>query len=216
MPVADIPTPYPVDDPRWDFAIPPNRRRGIFVGTREFDVPSRQHLAAILAARRLHHLTNESVTVVNPAGRTGARTLAALGFSADPEARMRMLPGTLPYTEYLRAMARHRIVFQLDRSGVPGQVAGDALLCWVPCVGGDGAVEQIAFPSFAGHDKDPRAARGNRGVAADRPRALRTGVRRRTRARAGEPVLQRGGRAARGVLWRTAREPEIVSAGIRA
>ena len=155
LPVADIPTPYPVDDPRWDFSIPPNRRRGIFIGTREFDVPSRQHLAAILAARRLHHLTNEAVTVINPDGRTGAKTLAALGFSADPDARLRMLPGPLPYVEYLRVMARHRIVFQLDRSGVPGQVAGDALLCRLPCVGGDGAIEQIAFPGLAGHDKDP-------------------------------------------------------------
>ena len=155
LPIADLPTPYPVDDPRWDLSIPPNRRRGIFVGTREFDVPSRQHLAAILAARRLHHLTNESVTVINPDGRRGVRTLAALGFSVDPEARLRMLPGPLPYVEYLRTMARHRIVFQLDRSGVPGQVAGDALLCRLPCVGGDGAVEQIAFPDLAGHDKDP-------------------------------------------------------------
>ena len=155
LPVADLPTPYPVDDPRWDFSVPPNRRRGIFVGTREFDVPSRQHLAAILAARRLHNLTNEAVTVVNPGGRSGARTLAALGFSTDAEARLRQIPGPLPYVEYLRAMARHRIVFQLDRSGVPGQVAGDALLCRVPCVGGDGAIEQIAFPGLAGHDKDP-------------------------------------------------------------
>jgi len=28
---------------------------------------------------------------------------------------------------------------------VPGQVAGDALLCRMPCVGGNGAVERIAF-----------------------------------------------------------------------
>ncbi len=153
--VADIPTPYPVDDTRWDFSIPPNRRRGIFIGTREFHTPSRHHLAAILAARRLHHRLNESVTVINTDGRQGAKTLAALGFSADPEARLRILPGPLPYVEYLRVMARHRIVFQLDRSGVPGQVAGDALLCRIPCVGGDGAVEQIAFPDLAGHDKDP-------------------------------------------------------------
>ena len=155
LPVVDLPTPYPVDDPRWDFSVPPNRRRGIFVGTREFDTPSRQHLAAILAARRLHNLTNESVTVINPDGRRGAKLLAALGFSDGADARLRMVPGPLPYLEYLRAMARHRIVFQLDRSGVPGQVAGDALLCRLACVGGDGAVEQIAFPDLAGHDKDP-------------------------------------------------------------
>ncbi len=34
-------------------------------------------------------------------------------------------------------------------------MAGDALLCRVPCVGGDGAIEQMAFPGLAGHDKEP-------------------------------------------------------------
>ena len=62
----------------------------------------------------------------------------------------RIVPGKLPYPEYLRLMARHRIVFQLDRSGVPGQVAGDALLCGLPCVGGDGAIDRLVFPELCG------------------------------------------------------------------
>jgi hypothetical protein len=33
---------------------------------------------------------------------------------------------------------------------VPGQVAGDALLCRTICVGGDGAIERIAFPKTCG------------------------------------------------------------------
>ncbi|MGH7937301.1 MAG: hypothetical protein ACRD5Z_24020, partial [Bryobacteraceae bacterium] len=41
-----IPTPYPIADERWDFSRPPADRRGIFIGTREWDVPSRNHLAA--------------------------------------------------------------------------------------------------------------------------------------------------------------------------
>src|SRR5438876_10792614 len=45
------------------------------------------------------------------------------------------------YPEYLRDVSRHKIVLQLDRSHVPGQLAGDALLCRIPCVGGDGAIE---------------------------------------------------------------------------
>ena len=153
--VEFIPTPYPVDDTRWDFSLPPVRRRGIFVGTREFDVPSRQHLAALCAARFLHAATDEPVTVINPDGRRGARLLASLGFSTKLDADLLMVPGPLPYVDYLRTLARHRIVFQLDRSAVPGQVAGDALLCRVPCVGGDGAIEQMCFPTLAGHDKDP-------------------------------------------------------------
>lgn len=146
-----LPTPYPVDDGRWNFSVPPAQRKGVFVGTREFSVASRQHLRAILAAREL----GEPVTVLNSEGRAGAKTLSALGFSSKEGATLRFVRGSLPYTDYLRLMARHRIVFQLDRSGVPGQVAGDALLCRVPCVGGDGAVEQTVFPELAGHDKEP-------------------------------------------------------------
>ena len=155
--VRFLPTPYPVDDGRWNFSVPPAQRRGIFVGTREFSVPSRQHLRAILAARALGAVTGEPVTVLNPEGRAGAKTLTALGFSSKEGAALRFVRGPLPYTEYLRFVARHRIVFQLDRSGVPGQVAGDALLCRVPCVGGDGAIERTVFPELAGHDKEPAA-----------------------------------------------------------
>ena len=50
-------------------------------------------------------------------------------------------------------MARHKIVLQLDSSHVPGQVAGDALLCRIPCVGGDGAIERIAFSKTCGEGR---------------------------------------------------------------
>jgi len=50
-------------------------------------------------------------------------------------------------------VARHKIVLQLDRSHVPGQVAGDALLCRIPCVGGDGAIERIAFSRICGEGR---------------------------------------------------------------
>jgi hypothetical protein len=134
-----LPTPYPVDDPRWDFSIPIEERSGVLIGTREFDVPSRNHLAAILSAVQL----NQPITVLNQDGRAGRKRVEAIG-------GVRILEGRLAYSEYLRMMARHRLVFQLDRSAVPGQVAGDALLCRVPCVGGDSAVERVAFPALCG------------------------------------------------------------------
>ena len=65
-----------------------------------------------------------------------------------------MIEGRLEYRRYLKTIAAHKLVFQLDRSAVPGQVAGDALLCRVPCVGGDGAVERIAFPGLSGYGRD--------------------------------------------------------------
>lgn len=136
-----LPTPYPVDDPCWDFSRPVSERQGIFLGTREFDVPSRNHLAALLSARQL----GAPVTVCNLDGRRGRRRLQSLGFE---EGRLRIVEGRMAYPDYLRLVASHRIVFQLDRSAVPGQVAGDALLARVPCVGGDGAVDRLAFPSL--------------------------------------------------------------------
>ena len=141
-----IPTPYPVDDPRWDFSGKLESRRGVFIGTREFDVPSRNHLAALLAIRSL----GVPVTVVNVDGRRGRRRLEAVGF--DP-ALLRVIEGRMDYPRYLQLVAEHRLVFQLDRSAVPGQVAGDALLCRVPCVGGDGATERLAFPKLCGHGR---------------------------------------------------------------
>src|SRR5262249_42110296 len=61
--VAFIPTPYPLEDQRWDFSVPRKEQSGIFVGTREWDVPSRSHLAALLVARQLSETTGEPVTV---------------------------------------------------------------------------------------------------------------------------------------------------------
>jgi hypothetical protein len=144
---AFIPTPYPIDDARWDFSRPIEQRSGIFIGTREWDVPSRNHLAALLVARRLSRTTGEHVTVFDYEGRKGARLLAELGFAAG---KLRVLDRKLAYPDYLRELARHKIVLQLDTSFVPGQVAGDALLCRVPCVGGNGAIDRIGFPETCG------------------------------------------------------------------
>lgn len=160
--VEMIPTPYPVEELAWDFSRTPpaGERRGVFVGTREFGAPARQHLAAVLLARRLSRETGEPATVVNAEGRRGAGMLAALGFSTRPDAPLRYLPGPLAYVDYLREMARHRLVLQLDRSAVPGQVAGDALLCRVPCLGGDGEIERLTALELAGigHGSDEAVA----------------------------------------------------------
>ena len=141
--VAFIPTPYPVEDRQWDFSVPPDDQSGIFLGTREWDVPSRNHFAALLVARQLCEATGEPVTVVNLDGYKARRLLWELKF---PEAKFHIIEEKKSFPDYLREVARHKIILQLDRSRVPGQVAGDALLCRTVCVGGDGAIERIAFP----------------------------------------------------------------------
>lgn len=136
-----IPTPYPLADTRWDFGKPLAERRGIFLGTREFAVPTRAHAAALLVALA----TGAPVTVCNTEGRHGRRRITALRRSTLGNKNLRVIEGRLPYSQHLREMAACRVVFQLDTSLVPGQVAGDALLCRMPCVGGNSAIEREAF-----------------------------------------------------------------------
>jgi hypothetical protein len=145
--VAFIPTPYPIDDRRWDFSRPIGERSGIFIGTREWNVLSRNHLGALFVARQLSEQAGEQVTVFNFDRRKGARLIAGIGLASE---KLRVLDRKLSYPDYLREVARHKIVFQLDTSFVPGQVAGDALLCRVPCVGGNGAIDRLAFPDTCG------------------------------------------------------------------
>jgi len=164
--VEFIPTPYPIGDPRWDFSVPLESRRGIFIGTREWDVPARNHASALLHSGGL----GVPVTAFNEDGRAGQKKLAAIGCG-----QLRVIEGRLPYTEYLREMAKCRVVFQCDASAVPGQVAGDALLCGMPCIGGNSAVEQVAFGDLPGLDqllRDDAAWHGS--VAASQARAAKS------------------------------------------
>lgn len=140
-----LPTPYPLEYAPWNFGRPMNERRGLFIGTREFDVLSRNHLLALAAARTF----SVPVTVINPDGKSGLQRLQALRFPED----QLTVTTPLPYPQYLRLMARHRLVFQFDQSSVPGQVAGDSLLCRIPTVGGNGSVEQIAFTDLHGNGR---------------------------------------------------------------
>jgi hypothetical protein len=71
--VEFLPTPYPVDDPGWNFSLEIHQRRGVFIGTREFDVPSRNHAAALLLGESLA----DQITVLNIDGRKGRQRLQA-------------------------------------------------------------------------------------------------------------------------------------------
>src|SRR5216110_3341522 len=148
--VAFIPTPYPLEDRQWNFSVPHNDQSRIFLGTREWDVPSRNHFAALLVARQLCEATSEPVSVVNLDGYKARRLLWELKF---PEGKFRVIEEEKAYPDYLREVDRHKIILQLDRSRVPGQVAGDALLCRTVCVGGDGAIERLAFPKTCGNGR---------------------------------------------------------------
>jgi hypothetical protein len=145
--VEFIPTPYPVEDARWDFRRPEEDKRGVLIGTRELFVPSRNHLAALMLIKRLAEGMGEPVTVFNFEGWRGRRILRKLGYA---EGMLRVIEERLRFPKWLRAVAKHRFVWQLDASTVPGQVAGDALLARVPCLGGNGTTERLIFPDLCG------------------------------------------------------------------
>jgi hypothetical protein len=138
--VAYLPTPYPIDEPNWNLSLPLEKRAGIFIGTREFDIPSRNHLLALAGVRKTSH----PVTVVDKGSLGSKKLLAALRFPAD---QLTVLP-SMPYFEYTQVLRRHRLVLQFDQSRVPGQVAGDALLCGIPTIGGNGAIEREIIPEL--------------------------------------------------------------------
>ena len=138
-----IPTPYPLAEERWSFSRPLAERRGIFLGTREWDVPSRNHFAAFQMAAQL----GVPVTMFEENPRRARKLWSSLGGEVR---HLSFLTKRLPYRDYLAEMSRHRLVLQYDKSAVPGQVAGDALLCRMPCVGGDGAIDRLGFTETCG------------------------------------------------------------------
>ncbi len=153
MPGAErevLPTPYPVDLPGWTEAAALADRRGVFIGTGEWSLPFRRHREAVeLAVRLAERFPETPVTVVNRDGFSGAvRTFAAT------RGRVRPIP-PMAYGDYLRTMAAHRVVIQRDEGGVPGQVAGDSLLAGLPCLGGGGMVDRLAYPHLPGAGASP-------------------------------------------------------------
>lgn len=160
LPILFLPPPYPVEE--WDLSSP--EKKGIFIGTRQLFVTSRNHALALVMVSPLAAELNEPVTVIS--GRASdlppvKRVLnKVMDYSHDWHRRfaeaapqVKVLSKQMPALDYLRTMAAHRLVFQLDQSSVPGQVAGDALLCRIPCVGGNGTAERLIFPDLCGHGR---------------------------------------------------------------
>jgi len=147
-----IVTPYPINDPRWDFSVPARERAGIFIGTRELETASRNHLQSLILVRTLATELDCPVGMVNSEGRELDRVLQSLNFPM----RHTEIRGRMSQTDFLRFMATYRIVFQLDQSMVPGQVAGDCCLTRQISVGGNGSIDELVFGPFRadGQDRD--------------------------------------------------------------
>jgi hypothetical protein len=145
-----IPTPCPIDVPSWDFSVPVDDRTGILIGTTYFHANERNHFAALAASRQLAADFDEQVTVVIDMTDPYDRRMRAVLESWWPDRSLRVVEGPLPFFRYLRLMATHRLVFQLDQAAGCGQVGALALLCRIPCVGGYGGHEREIFPHLCG------------------------------------------------------------------
>ena len=141
-------TPYPLDLDEWDRSVDLSGREGIFLGTREWFVPGRCHGQGLALALEVARRSDTFVTVINRDGKRGAKLYRSAFGKELSTGHLRLVEGRQPYLDYLGLMARHRLVLQWDRSGVPGQVAGDALLCRSLCLGGNSAIEKEAFGHF--------------------------------------------------------------------
>ncbi len=145
--VETIPMPWPVEDSAWDCSVRPEERQGIFLGTWDYRDPAKRHLTALLGLKDVVSQMYEPLTVFNLDGWRGRRWLRQLGY---PQGMLRVIERRISHADYLKKMATHKLVFQLDASAGPGRVAGDALLCRIPCVGGNGVMERIVFPDLCG------------------------------------------------------------------
>lgn len=165
LPVAFIPPPYPVEELAWDVSRQiSSPQRGLFLGTRQLFVASRNHALALTLIAPLAEAMNEPLTVISgrasdlPPMKRLINKVADFslrwhqGFAAQTSG-LEIITRQLRAVDYLKLMAAHKLVFQLDQSSVPGQVAGDALMCRLPCVGGNGTAERLIFPDLCGHGR---------------------------------------------------------------
>jgi hypothetical protein len=152
--VEFVPTPCPVEDPSWDRSIPPEMRRGILVGTGDFLPHYRNHTAALLSLRELAVRYGEPVTVMCKR-RLSDRRMVRQVRRHWPRGLLRIVPAPRNADEFAGLMAAHKLVIQFEWGGGAGDVAAMALLSRIPCVGGHGTVEQIAFPHLAGFGRSP-------------------------------------------------------------
>ena len=144
-----IPVPCPVSDERWDASIPSERRRGILVGTSNFEAHYYNHTAALLALRDISEETAEPVTVLCADQRFDRRMIRQV-HRRWPSGRLTVVDGPVPSQRFARLAAHHKLVFQLEWAGGMGEAAAAALLGRIPCVGGHGYTERIVFPDLCG------------------------------------------------------------------
>jgi len=149
--VEFIPTPYPFHSKEWNFSIPSDQKKNIYLATREFDIDWRMHLYSLGSIRKWIEKKNIKLTVVNQDGNSGKKWFKNLGFS---ESNLNLIDGKLNYTDYLKLLAKHQLIVNPDLGMVPGQIAGDSLLVKTPVIGGNSILQEIIYPELTTKSAD--------------------------------------------------------------
>lgn len=147
MYVECIHAPIPVEDSGWDFAVRPETRSGIFLATHNWKKPERRHFLALAGLREIAAQMFEPVTVFNLDGWFGRQRLRQLHFQ---HGLLQVVEKRVLHSEYLKIMARHKLVFHLATDSSSDRIATDAFLAGLPCVGPGGPVMRVLFPEVLG------------------------------------------------------------------
>ena len=124
-----------------NLTIPVENRKGILVATRTFDQRlQRNTLVTLAEANRFAEERNVRVTFVSEIPLEYIYTWKDFNFK-----NVDVIQGPFPYIEWLKLIAKHRLVVHYDMSHTLGQIVCDAALVDVPCVGGNSENNIIAM-----------------------------------------------------------------------
>ena len=134
--------------------VPFREREGILIATRTFDQRIRRNtLISLVEANNFAKEVGTRVTFVSE------HPIHKLWTWKDFELEaVDVIQGPFPYIEWLKLIAKHRLVVHYDMSYTLGQIVCDAALVDVPCVGGN-SENNILANSWSGLDDLPNVIR---------------------------------------------------------
>lgn len=142
-PVLSIFHAAPYTEWKHGFTVPISEREGIMVGTRTFNQRLRRNtLQALWMALFTAEELDTHVTWVceEPFSKEQLNEFFAL-----PTQRLNFIKGPLAYEEWVKTIAKHKVLFHFDYSCTLGQLALDAALVDVPLIGGNAEHSQMVY-----------------------------------------------------------------------
>lgn len=140
----------PYDEWRHNFSVPRKDRKGLFLATRTFNQFLRRNtfeglMIAMTAMSKINNEKNDTEDHVTVVCEDSFHFDRIFSFFRHKNVPLDVVKGPLPYEDWLKLIAKHKMVFQFDYSNTLGQVAMDAALVDVPCIGSNTEVSRAAI-----------------------------------------------------------------------